>query len=72
MQDQTVPAQEIAGLVPVAPAPVDDGSGFDRDRLLDIVDGLERDIALVEGAMNDIENGDQAGVDAALTALGGR
>lgn len=44
--------------------------GFDRERLLELVNRVERDIALVESAMNDIEQGDQAGVEAVMSALG--
>lgn len=71
MEDETVHAPEVAPAAPTVAQPVDEGDGFDRDRLLDLVDRLERDVALVEGAMNDIEIGDQSGVDAALAALGG-
>jgi len=71
MDDQTAPAAQPAEIAAPSPVSVDVGDDFDRDRLLDLVDRLERDVALVEGAMNDIENGDQAGVDAALAALGG-
>ena len=42
---------------------------FDRDRLLDLVSDLERDIALVETAMDDIERDNYDSVDAALVAL---
>jgi hypothetical protein len=42
---------------------------FDRDRLLDLVGDLERDIALVETAMEDIERDNYDSVDAALVAL---
>lgn len=42
---------------------------FDRDRLLDLVSDLERDIALVETAMDDVERDNYDSVDAALTAL---
>jgi hypothetical protein len=42
---------------------------FSRDRLLDLVDGLERDIALVEEAMEAMELGNELSVDAALAAL---
>src|SRR5690349_21678757 len=48
-----------------APSPVT----FDRDRLLDLVGDLERDIALVETAMEDIERDNYDSVDAALVAL---
>jgi hypothetical protein len=48
-----------------APSPV----SFDRDRLLDLVGDLERDIALVETAMEDIERDNHDSVDAALVAL---
>ena len=44
---------------------------FDRDRLLDLVSDLERDIALVETAMDDIEHDHFESVDAALVALAG-
>ena len=44
---------------------------FDRDRLLDLVSDLERDIALVETAMEDIESDNYDSVDAALIALAG-
>jgi hypothetical protein len=42
---------------------------FDRDRLLDLVSDLERDISLVETAMEDIEHDNYDSVDAALVAL---
>ena len=42
---------------------------FDRDRLLDLVGDLERDISLVETAMEDIERDNYDSVDAALMAL---
>jgi hypothetical protein len=45
---------------------------FDRDRLLDLVSDLERDISLVETAMEDIEQDNYDSVDAALVALAGR
>lgn len=48
-----------------APSPVT----FDRDRQLDLVGDLERDIALVETAMEDIERDNYDSVDAALVAL---
>ena len=44
---------------------------FDRDRLLDLVSDLERDISLVETAMEDIERDNYDSVDAALIALAG-
>ena len=44
---------------------------FDRDRLLDLVSDLERDISLVETAMEDIESDNYDSVDAALIALAG-
>jgi hypothetical protein len=44
---------------------------FDRDRLLDLVSDLERDISLVETAMEDIEQDNYDSVDAALVALAG-
>jgi hypothetical protein len=44
---------------------------FDRDRLLDLVSDLERDISLVETAMEDIEHDNYDSVDAALVALAG-
>ncbi|MEO8696257.1 MAG: hypothetical protein ABI658_22260 [Acidimicrobiales bacterium] len=44
---------------------------FDRDRLLDLVSDLERDIALVENAMEDIEHDNYDSADAALVALVG-
>jgi hypothetical protein len=42
---------------------------FDRDGLLDLVSDLERDISLIETAMDDIERDHYDGVDAALVAL---
>jgi hypothetical protein len=42
---------------------------FDRDRLLDLVSDLERDISIVETAMDDIERDNYDSVDAALIAL---
>ncbi|MEO5842747.1 MAG: hypothetical protein ABIQ73_16745 [Acidimicrobiales bacterium] len=44
---------------------------FDRDRLLDLVGDLERDIAIVETAMEDIEHDNYDSVDAGLAALAG-
>ena len=46
-------------------------ASFDRDRLLDLVGDLERDVALVETAMEDIEHDNYDSVDAALVALAG-
>ena len=51
-----------------APSP----ASFDRDRLLDLVGDLERDVSLVETAMEDIEQDNYDSVDAALVALAGR
>ena len=62
------PAPVSAAVAPAAALSTGE-AGFDRERLLDLVDGLERDIALVEGAMSDIESGDDDAVDAALAAL---
>ena len=42
---------------------------FDRDRLLDLVGDLERDISLIETAMEDLEQDNYDGVDAAFVAL---
>ena len=50
----------------ISPAPT-----FDRDRLLDLVSDLERDISIVETAMEDIERDNYDSVDAALVALAG-
>ena len=50
----------------IAPAPT-----FDRDRLLDLVSDLERDVSIVETAMEDIEQDNYDSVDAALVALAG-
>ena len=44
---------------------------FDRDRLLDLVSDLERDVSLVETAMEDLERDNYDSVDAALVALAG-
>ena len=43
---------------------------FNRDRLLELVDGLERDIALVEEAMDALESGNDDSVDAVLAVFG--
>ena len=51
------------------PFPMSSPATFDRDRLLDLVSDLERDIALVETAMDDIEHDNYDSVDAALIAL---
>ena len=51
------------------PFPTSSPATFDRDRLLDLVSDLERDIALVETAMDDIEHDNYDSVDAALIAL---
>lgn len=68
------PAEPVdAAAEPVAP-PAAPGAeiDFDRERLVTVVDRLERDIALVESAMDDLERGDQISLDAALAALGDR
>ena len=51
------------------PAPTSSPATFDRDRLLDLVSDLERDISLIETAMDDIEQDNYDGVDAAFVAL---
>ena len=51
------------------PFPTTSPPTFDRDRLLDLVSDLERDISLVETAMDDIEHDNYDSVDAALIAL---
>ena len=43
---------------------------FNRDRLLELVDGLERDIALVEEAMDALESENDDSVDAVLAVFG--
>jgi hypothetical protein len=50
-------------------APAPSSVTFDRDRLLDLVSDLERDVALVETAMEDVERENYDSVDAALVAL---
>jgi hypothetical protein len=50
-------------------APTISSATFDRDRLLDLVSDLERDISLIETAMEDIEQDNYDGVDAAFVAL---
>ena len=42
---------------------------FDHDRLVSLVDTLERDIALIEGAMVDVEAREFASANAALDVL---
>ena len=49
--------------------PTSSPATFDRDRLLDLVSDLERDISLIETAMEDIEQDNYDGVDAAFVAL---
>jgi hypothetical protein len=55
-----------------APSPGPSAATFDRDRLLDLVSDLERDVSIVETAMEDIEQDNYDSVDAALVALAGR
>ena len=55
-----------------APSPGSSAATFDRDRLLDLVSDLERDVSIVETAMEDIEQDNYDSVDAALVALAGR
>ena len=52
--------------------PTTSSATFDRDRLLDLVSDLERDVSLVETAMDDIEHDNYDSVDAALVALAGQ
>jgi hypothetical protein len=59
-------SEQISDRLPATPP-----ATFDRDRLLDLVSDLERDIALVETAMDDIEHDNYDSVDAALVALAG-
>lgn len=44
---------------------------FDHDRLVSLVDGLERDVALIEGAMVHVEAREFASANAALDVLDG-
>ena len=52
--------------------PTTSSATFDRDRLLDLVSDLERDVSLVETAMDDIEHDNYDSVDAALVVLAGQ
>ncbi len=54
-----------------SPSPATASPTFDRDRLLDLVSDLERDVSIVETAMEDIEQDNYDSVDAALVALAG-
>ncbi len=42
---------------------------FDRERVLALLDELERDVAIIESAMASVEAGDHESYDAAMTAL---
>ena len=50
-------------------SPTNATATFDRDRLLDLVSDLERDVSLIETAMEDLEQDNYDGVDAAFVAL---
>lgn len=55
-----------------AARPVDGAtSEVDRERLVALVDGLERDIALIDGAMTHVEMREFASANAALDVLDG-
>jgi hypothetical protein len=56
----------------VTPVPVEDpadADGFDRERVLRLLDRLETDIGVVEAAMEHAESGDQAAFAAAVAPL---
>jgi hypothetical protein len=46
-----------------------DGAGFDRDRVLRLLDRLERDVVAVESAMVHVEAGAHDGYAAAVALL---
>jgi hypothetical protein len=54
---------------PASPAPESDSDGFDRDRVLRLLDRLERDVTAVEAAMEHAESGDQEAFAAAVAPL---
>jgi hypothetical protein len=55
---------------PAASVPeTDPGDGFDRDRVLRLLDRLERDVVAVEAAMEHAESGDQEAFAAAVAPL---
>jgi hypothetical protein len=65
----TVP---VEGFSPHLAAPtMHDAESFDHDRLVALVDSLERDIALIEGAMGHVEAREFTSANAALDVLDG-
>jgi hypothetical protein len=56
----------------VADAVVDAADGFDRERVLRLLDRLERDISTVEAAMEHAESGDVDSFTAAVAPLEAR
>jgi hypothetical protein len=53
---------------PAGPDPASDDS-FDRDRVLALLDRLERDIAVIEAAMVHVEAGEHESFAAAVAVL---
>lgn len=51
--------------------PIDELPAVDHDRLMGLVDELERDIALIEGAMGHVEMREFGAAHAALDLLDG-
>jgi hypothetical protein len=57
---------ELPSMSNVPPTPAD---SFDRERVLTLLDRLERDIAVVEAAMVHVEAGEHESFDAAVAVL---
>jgi hypothetical protein len=51
------------------PTSAPDTDSFDRERVLGLLDRLERDIALVEAAMGHVEAGEHESFAAAISVL---
>ena len=60
------PFEHPAAALDDGPAPTD---GFDRDRVLRLLDQLERDVSAVEAAMVHAESGDSEAYAAAVSTL---
>jgi hypothetical protein len=53
----------------IEPPSTPEADSFDRERVLGLLDRLERDIAMVEAAMGHVEAGEHASFEAAISVL---
>jgi hypothetical protein len=67
---EAAPAIETAPDAVAVPETTAVDTGFDRDRVLGIIDRLEREVAIVEAAMVHVESGAHDAAEIALASLG--